>query len=109
LNYKVSQGGVEVIDVDVVVGELEVVVAGVEVAVDIVAVGFRFVHRFRGIACCIYGGTWKCSLKVEHLHDPWRVWERVYLVCLNLPSYSATQCCCYDEWCSCGEVLELTE
>lgn len=44
LNCEVAQSVVEVIGVDVVVGELEVVAAGAEVAIDVVAVGSWFVH-----------------------------------------------------------------
>ena len=49
---------------DVVVGELEVVAKGDEVAVDVVDVGSQAFHWFMDAACNIDCGAGKCSWEV---------------------------------------------
>ena len=52
---------IEFVSTDVVVGELEVVDAGAEVAGDVVAVGSFAFHWFMGATCSIDDGAWNCS------------------------------------------------
>jgi hypothetical protein len=64
LNSEVAQSVIELVGVEVVVGELEVVAAGAKVARDEVVVGSRAIHWFMDAAGCVDGGTWQRSWEV---------------------------------------------
>jgi len=64
LNSEVAQSVIELVGVDVVVGKLEVVAVGAEVAGDVVAVGPRAINWFMNAAGCVDGGAWERSLEV---------------------------------------------
>jgi hypothetical protein len=57
LDKEMPQSVVDLLGVDVIGGELEAIVAGSEVARDVVAIGSRAPHWFMVTACCREGGA----------------------------------------------------
>jgi hypothetical protein len=64
LNSEVAQSVIELVGIEVVVGELEVVATGAKVARDEVAIGSQAIHWFMDAAGCVDGGARQRSQEV---------------------------------------------